>query len=57
MRGRSRRWTLEQVEATHRLRRAFRDARDSRERQRLFQELERAVADKATVPIYYESRI
>lgn len=46
VRGRSRRWTLEQVEATHRLRRAFRDARDSRERQRLFQELERAVADK-----------
>ncbi|MDF2493226.1 histidine kinase dimerization/phosphoacceptor domain -containing protein [Sphingomonas sp.] len=46
VRGRSRRWTLEQIEATHRLRRTFRDARDSRERQRLFQELERAVADK-----------
>jgi light-regulated signal transduction histidine kinase (bacteriophytochrome) len=46
VRHRSRRWTLEQVEAAHRLRRAFRDANDLRERQRLFNELERALADK-----------
>lgn len=46
VRGRSRRWTLEQVEASHRLRRAFRESHATRERQRLFQELERAVAEK-----------
>ncbi len=46
VRHRSRHWTLEQVEAAHRLRRAFREANDTRERQRLYADLERAVADK-----------
>ncbi|ONF97387.1 histidine kinase dimerization/phosphoacceptor domain -containing protein [Sphingomonas jeddahensis] len=46
VRCRSRRWTLEQVESSHRLRRAFRDANDVRERQRLFHDLERALAEK-----------
>ena len=46
VRHRSRPWTLEQVEAAHRLRRAFREANDTRERQRLYVDLERAVADK-----------
>ena len=46
VRGRSRRWTLEQVEAAHRLRRALRDANDDRERRRLYGELERALAEK-----------
>ncbi len=46
VRGRSRRWTLEQVEAAHRLRRALRDANDDRERRRLYSELERAIAEK-----------
>lgn len=42
----SRRWTLEQNESAHRLRRALRSASEARERQRLFQELERAVTEK-----------
>jgi light-regulated signal transduction histidine kinase (bacteriophytochrome) len=46
VRGRSRRWTLEQVEASHRLRRVLREAGDARERQRLYHELERASAEK-----------
>lgn len=46
VRGRSRRWTLEQVEAAHRLRRAMRDAFAARERRRLYTELERMVAEK-----------
>jgi light-regulated signal transduction histidine kinase (bacteriophytochrome) len=46
VRGRSRRWTLEQIEASHRLRRVMRDAGDARERLRLYRELERALADK-----------
>ncbi|OWK32966.1 histidine kinase dimerization/phosphoacceptor domain -containing protein [Sphingomonas mucosissima] len=46
VRCRSRRWTLEQTESAHRLRRALHSASEARERQRLFQELERAVAEK-----------
>lgn len=46
VRGQSRRWTLEQIEASHRLRRALRESGDTRERLRLYQELERAVAEK-----------
>jgi light-regulated signal transduction histidine kinase (bacteriophytochrome) len=46
VRGRSRRWTLEQVEASHRLRRVMRDAGAARERLRLYHELERALAEK-----------
>lgn len=46
VRCRSRRWTLEQTESAHRLRRALREANEARERQRLFRELERAVAEK-----------
>ncbi|QNE31339.1 GAF domain-containing protein [Sphingomonas sp. NBWT7] len=43
---RSRRWTLEQVEAAHRLRRAMREASDARERLRLYRDLERAIVEK-----------
>ena len=46
VRCRSRRWTLEQTESAHRLRRALRAANEARERQRLFRELERAVTEK-----------
>ncbi|WBH16042.1 histidine kinase dimerization/phosphoacceptor domain -containing protein [Sphingomonas radiodurans] len=46
VRGQSRRWTLEQVEAAHRLRRALREASDTRERARLYRELERALTEK-----------
>lgn len=46
VRCRSRRWTLEQTESAHRLRRALRTANEARERQRLFRELERAVTEK-----------
>jgi light-regulated signal transduction histidine kinase (bacteriophytochrome) len=46
VRGRARRWTLEQVEAAHRLRRLFGEARAAAELRRLNRELERAVADK-----------
>lgn len=46
VRQQSRRWTLEQIEAAHRLRRAFRTASASRERLRLYHELEQAVAEK-----------
>lgn len=46
VRGRSRRWTLEEVEAAHRLRRAIREARAANELRRLNRELERAVTEK-----------
>lgn len=46
VRCRSRRWTLEQTESAHRLRRALRLSSEARERQRLFRELERAVTEK-----------
>jgi light-regulated signal transduction histidine kinase (bacteriophytochrome) len=46
VRGRSRRWTLEQVEGAARLRRLLREARASNELRRLNQELERAGAEK-----------
>nr|WP_294197345.1 histidine kinase dimerization/phosphoacceptor domain -containing protein [uncultured Sphingomonas sp.] len=46
VRGRSRRWTLEQVEGAGRLRRLLREARASSELRRLNQELERTGAEK-----------
>ncbi len=46
VRGRARRWTLEQIEGVGRLRRLLREARASNELRRLNQELERASADK-----------
>ncbi|MGJ3626516.1 sensor histidine kinase [Sphingomonas sp. MMS24-JH45] len=46
VRGRSRHWTLEQVEAAHRLRRLLREARDAEEMRRLDAELGVAVAAK-----------
>ena len=46
VRGRARRWTLEQVEAAHRVRRLFGEARAAAELRRLNRELERAVAEK-----------
>lgn len=46
VRGRSRRWTLEQLEGAARLRRLLREARASTELRRLNQELERAGAEK-----------
>lgn len=46
VRGRARRWTLEQVEGAVRLRRLLREARASTELRRLNQELERAGAEK-----------
>lgn len=49
VRGRARRWTLEEVEAAHRLRRMFGEARAAAELRRLNRELERAVADKDAV--------
>lgn len=46
VRGRSRRWTLEQVEAAHRLRRLLRETRDAGELRRLNAELSATVAEK-----------
>ncbi|KQN94099.1 phytochrome [Sphingomonas sp. Leaf231] len=46
VRGRARRWTLEQVEGASRLRRLLREARASNELRRLNQELERASVEK-----------
>ncbi|MEH3123907.1 MAG: GAF domain-containing protein [Sphingomonas phyllosphaerae] len=46
VRGRTRRWTLEQIEGANRLRRLFREARASNELRRLNQELERTGAEK-----------
>ena len=46
VRGRSRRWTLEQVEAAHRLRRLLRESRAAAEMKRLNMELEAAVLEK-----------
>ncbi|WP_341208802.1 histidine kinase dimerization/phosphoacceptor domain -containing protein [uncultured Sphingomonas sp.] len=46
VRGRARRWTLEQIEGVNRLRRLLREARASNELRRLNQELERAGAEK-----------
>ena len=46
VRGRSRRWTLEQVEAAHRLRRILRAARDAAELKRLNAELEGVLVEK-----------
>lgn len=46
VRGRARRWTLEEVEAAARLARMLREARDAAELKRLNAELERAVAEK-----------
>jgi len=46
VRGRARRWTLEQVEGASRLRRLLREARASNELRRLNQELERTGAEK-----------
>jgi light-regulated signal transduction histidine kinase (bacteriophytochrome) len=44
--GRSRRWTLEEVEAAHRLRRAFHDAHQARQVRDLNVTLNKALADK-----------
>lgn len=46
VRGRSRRWTLEEVEAAHRLRRTVQDAQKTVELRRLNAELERTLGDK-----------
>ena len=46
VRGRSRRWSLEEVEAAHRLRRAFHDAHQAVEVRRLNARLEATLADK-----------
>lgn len=46
VRGRSRRWTLEEVEAAHRLRRAFHEAHKTVEMRRLNAELNATLADK-----------
>jgi light-regulated signal transduction histidine kinase (bacteriophytochrome) len=46
VRGRSRRWTLEEVEAAHRLRRAFHDAHQAGETRRLNAALAATLADK-----------
>lgn len=46
VRGRARRWTLEQIEGANRLRRLLREARASNELRRLNQELERTGAEK-----------
>jgi light-regulated signal transduction histidine kinase (bacteriophytochrome) len=46
VRSRSRRWSLEEVEAAHRLRRAFGDAQAARQMRTLNAELEEAVAEK-----------
>jgi light-regulated signal transduction histidine kinase (bacteriophytochrome) len=46
VRGRSRRWTLEEVEAARRLRRALADAQASRRLRALSESLQRTVADK-----------
>ena len=46
VRGRSRRWTLEEIEAAHRLRRAFHDAQRTDELRRLNAALEKTLADK-----------
>ena len=46
VRGRSRRWSLEEVEAAHRLRRAFHDAHQAVEMRRLNAQLEATLADK-----------
>ncbi len=46
VRGRARRWTLEQVEAAHRLRRMLREARDAAELKRLNGELEEVLVEK-----------
>jgi len=46
VRGRSRRWTLEEVEAVHRLRRRFHEARQHQEVRRLNRDLNRTLADK-----------
>ncbi|MFS0773627.1 histidine kinase dimerization/phosphoacceptor domain -containing protein [Sphingomonas sp. 1P08PE] len=46
VRGRSRRWTLEEIEGAHRLRRAFQDACRSRELRDVNARLTRTLADK-----------
>ncbi len=46
VRGRSRRWTMEEVEAAHRLRRAFHDAHRARQLRDLNAQLMRTLADK-----------
>lgn len=46
VRGRSRRWTLEEVEAAHRLRRAFHDAHRERQLRLLNGELTRTLGDR-----------
>lgn len=46
VRGRSRRWTLEQIEGVNRLRRILREARAAGEMRRLNRELERTGAEK-----------
>lgn len=46
VRGRSRRWTLEEVEAAHRLRRAFHDAHQARQLRLLNKELARTLAER-----------
>ncbi len=46
VRGRSRRWTMEEMEAAHRLRRAFHDAHRSRQLRDLNAQLMRTLADK-----------
>ncbi|WP_267393791.1 MULTISPECIES: histidine kinase dimerization/phosphoacceptor domain -containing protein [unclassified Sphingomonas] len=46
VRGRSRRWTLEEVEAAHRLRRRFHEARQFQEVRRLNRELGKSLAEK-----------
>ncbi|MBJ6120609.1 histidine kinase dimerization/phosphoacceptor domain -containing protein [Sphingomonas mollis] len=46
VRGRSRRWTLEEVEAAHRLRRAFHDAHQARQLRMLNGQLQQTVAEK-----------
>lgn len=46
VRGRARRWTLEQVDGANRLRRMLRDAKAAGELRRLARDLERVVAEK-----------
>ena len=46
VRERSRRWSLEQIESAHRLRRAMRESNSSRELRRLNRDLERALDGK-----------
>jgi light-regulated signal transduction histidine kinase (bacteriophytochrome) len=46
VRGRSRAWSLEEIEAAHRLRRTIRDARQSQQLRALNAELQRALADR-----------